>query len=58
MTAALLSGLVFLVAGYVRVMVRSADEDNPGRHRLSPLHPGFESAPDELAALLRARRAG
>jgi hypothetical protein len=56
--AALVGALLVLAVGYIRVIVRSADEDSPGRHRLSPLHPGFESAPEELAALLRARRAG
>lgn len=35
--------------------VESAGEDAGGRHRLSPSHPGWETAPEELAALLQAQ---
>lgn len=36
--------------------VDRADEDAGGRHRLSPSHPGWETAIDELHALQRPRR--
>lgn len=34
------------------------EESGGGRHRLSPKHPGWETAPEELEALLRQRNSG
>lgn len=36
-------------------MASERDEGGGGRHRLSPQHPGWETAPEELEALVRAR---
>lgn len=60
MTAMLVAALLVLAGAYWRAM-RAADVRRtpalPGRHRLSPKHPGFEDAPEVLKELLRAQRA-
>lgn len=62
MTAALVAALLVLAGAYGQVMWKASVPKKaasaPGRHRLSPKHPGYETAPDELKEMLRAQRAG
>lgn len=53
--AALVAGLLVLVGVYALTM-RAATTS--GRHRLTPDHPGWETALDDLHALQRVRGSG
>ncbi len=53
MIAALVGALLLLVGAYWRTIAGAS----VGRHRLSRTHPGWESAPEDLATLQRLRRA-